>query len=98
MIKRKTSQLLLMGVLLTSSLSVNAHRLWIKPNTTTVSGQDEWVTFDAAIANGIFHPDHLKINGGNISITKEEAEKVLPRGANGKWDFNDTICEDFPDF
>lgn len=35
-----------------------AHRVWIKPNTTAVSGSDEWITFDAAIANGIFNPDH----------------------------------------
>ncbi len=31
-----------------------AHRVWIKPSTTVVSGDSEWITFDAAIANGIF--------------------------------------------
>lgn len=36
-----------------------AHRVWIKPNTTVVSGEQAWVTFDAAIANGIFNPDHF---------------------------------------
>ena len=36
-----------------------AHRVWVKPNTTVVSGDEAWVTFDAAIANGIFNPDHF---------------------------------------
>ncbi|KXS36261.1 MAG: putative metal-binding protein [Idiomarina sp. T82-3] len=76
MIKRKTSQLLLMGVLLTSSLSVNAHRLWIKPNTTTVSGQDEWVTFDAAIANGIFNPDHFAMPLDRLTAYNPDGQPI----------------------
>ncbi|MEM0516480.1 DUF4198 domain-containing protein [Pseudoalteromonas sp. YIC-827] len=36
----------------------HAHRAWLKPNTTVVSGDESWITFDAAIANGIFNPDH----------------------------------------
>tara|TARA_Y100000588_G_scaffold93067_1_gene100748 strand:- start:56172 stop:57011 length:840 start_codon:yes stop_codon:yes gene_type:complete len=40
------------------SQSAHAHRVWLKPSTTVVSGDDEWITFDAAIANGIFNPDH----------------------------------------
>lgn len=55
-----------------------AHRVWIKPSTTVVSGDSEWVTFDAAIANGIFNPDHyaypverltaLSPSGNNVAL------------------------------
>ncbi|QJR80694.1 DUF4198 domain-containing protein [Alteromonas pelagimontana] len=45
--------------LLLVSPFTSAHRVWIKPSTTVVSGENEWITFDAAIANGIFAPDHF---------------------------------------
>ncbi|WP_105254316.1 DUF4198 domain-containing protein [Pseudoalteromonas sp. T1lg75] len=38
--------------------NAHAHRVWLKPNTTVVSGDEAWITFDAAIANSIFNPDH----------------------------------------
>ncbi len=37
---------------------LGAHRLWMVPSTTIVSGQDSWVTFDAAASNDLFYPDH----------------------------------------
>lgn len=37
---------------------LSAHRLWIMPSTTVVSGEDSWVTFDAAASNDVFWPDH----------------------------------------
>lgn len=37
---------------------LSAHRLWMVPSTTIVSGQDSWVTFDAAASNDLFYPDH----------------------------------------
>lgn len=51
---------LITATALTISLisSAQAHRLWIKPSTTLSSGESEWVTFDAAVANTIFFPDH----------------------------------------
>lgn len=36
-----------------------AHRIWVKPSATSVSGDSEWISFDAAVANGIFQPDHF---------------------------------------
>lgn len=38
--------------------ALSAHRLWMVPSTTIVSGEDSWVTFDAAASNDLFYPDH----------------------------------------
>ncbi len=35
-----------------------AHNMWIKPSATTVSGDEGWVTFDAAASTDVFVPDH----------------------------------------
>lgn len=37
---------------------LSAHKLWLLPSTTTVSGDDGWVTFDAAASTDPFYPDH----------------------------------------
>jgi uncharacterized GH25 family protein len=38
-----------------------AHRQWIIASSTTVSGTDNWVTFDAAVSNDLFYFDHRPI-------------------------------------
>lgn len=35
-----------------------AHRMWMLPSSTTVSGTDNWVTVDAAVSNDLFYFDH----------------------------------------
>ena len=35
-----------------------AHRAWMLPSTTQVSGEDSWVTFDAAASTNVFGADH----------------------------------------
>ena len=62
--------------LLTMSPVSQAHRAWIKPTTTVVSGQDEWVSFDAAIANGIFTPDHVAMGLDSLEATSPSGKAV----------------------
>ncbi|MES2444019.1 MAG: DUF4198 domain-containing protein [Pseudomonadota bacterium] len=35
-----------------------AHRVWMLPSSTIVSGDDNWVTVDAAVSNDLFFFDH----------------------------------------
>jgi uncharacterized GH25 family protein len=35
-----------------------AHRMWMLPSSTIVSGTDNWVTVDAAVSNDLFFFDH----------------------------------------
>lgn len=46
------------AALLSLAAPALAHRPWLVPSTTIVSGSGDWVTFDAAISNDLFFADH----------------------------------------
>jgi uncharacterized GH25 family protein len=50
-------------------LSAQAHRGWLLPSSTVLSGDDAWVTVDAAVSNGIFHADHAPMRVDGLTIT-----------------------------
>jgi uncharacterized GH25 family protein len=69
-----------------ASTSSNAHRIWIKPSHTVVSGEAEWVTFDAAIANGLFYPDHFPLALDRVNAMGPDGNAVtLENGHKGKY-------------
>lgn len=43
---------------LAAPAALQAHRMWLLPSITVVSGNDDWVTFDAAASTDVFFPDH----------------------------------------
>lgn len=40
-------------------LSAHAHRAWMLPSATVLSGEDPWVTVDAAVSNDLFYFEHF---------------------------------------
>lgn len=63
------------ALILTSPVS-QAHRIWVKPSTTSVSGDSEWISFDAAVANGIFQPDHFAYPVERLTALSPTGEAV----------------------
>lgn len=63
-----------------------AHRQWLLPSQTTFSGQDNWVTVDAAVSNDLFYFEHQP---GNVSAVKATApdgtEVALENQAKGRY-------------
>lgn len=59
-------------------MSASAHRGWLMPSHTVLSGDSFWVSFDAGASNGVFIADHapLRLSPGSLSIT-------APDGATG---------------
>ena len=49
-----TKPLLALAALVTLSSPALAHRFWILPSSTVLSGEEPWVTFDAAVSNNLF--------------------------------------------
>lgn len=50
-------------------LSAQAHRAWMLPSATVLSGEDPWITVDAAVSNDLFYFEHvpLRLQGiGNL--------------------------------
>lgn len=47
------------------STPAHAHRQWMLPSSTTLSGDDVWVTVDAAVSNDVFYFQHqpLRLDG-----------------------------------
>lgn len=41
-----------------ASTPAYAHRMWLLPSSTSLSGEDVWVTVDAAVSNDVFYFEH----------------------------------------
>ena len=54
-----TKPLLALAALITLTSPALAHRFWILPSATVLSGDEPWVTFDAAVSNNLFFADHV---------------------------------------
>ncbi|MCP1470568.1 hypothetical protein J3E64_002256 [Sphingobium sp. OAS761] len=57
--------------------AAQAHRQWMLPSSTILSGDDAWVTVDAAVSNDLFYFEHVPMRTDGISVT-------LPDGSSGK--------------
>lgn len=67
-------------------MSAQAHRAWLAPTSTVLSGADAWVGFDAGMSNGVFIPDHAAMNLAGLVITAPDGSTAAPVNAmTGKY-------------
>lgn len=59
-------------------MSAQAHRAWLAPTATVLSGTDAWVGFDAGMSNGVFIPDHAAMNLAGLVITAPDGSAASP--------------------
>ena len=52
-------------------LSAQAHRAWMLPSATVLSGDEVWVTVDAAVSNDLFYFEHQPMRIANIGARPE---------------------------
>lgn len=71
-----------LAVILCLPLSVEAHRAWMLPSSTVLSGSDVWVTVDAAISNDLFYFDHNPMRLENLAITGPDGLPVKAENAS----------------
>ncbi|WP_299593558.1 DUF4198 domain-containing protein [uncultured Microbulbifer sp.] len=68
------------------AMQAEAHRAWILPSSTVLSGDDPYVTFDAAVSNTIFFPDHVALGADRVSAFAPSGKKIeLENSAKGKY-------------
>lgn len=68
------------------STSVSAHRAWLQPSATVLSGDDAVVTVDAAISNTLFHPDHFAMPVDDIVVTAPNGDSIdIMNAAKGRY-------------
>jgi len=77
---------LLLAVALAAPLAAQAHKMWMVPSATNVSGADPWVTVDAAISNDLYFPDHHPASLDQLVITTPDGQTAKPQNAStGKY-------------
>ena len=54
-----------------------AHRQWMMPSSTVLSGNDQWVTVDAAVSNDLFYFEHVPMRLDGMTV-------IAPDGTQGK--------------
>ncbi len=65
--------------------NAHAHRAWLLPSSTVLSGDAAWVTVDAAISNDLFFLGHRPQRVEDIAVTKPDGTKgELKNAATGE--------------
>lgn len=72
---------ILLALSLAAALPSHAHRAWILPNATVLSGDDPWVTFDAAISNDVFYTDYYPMDLEDIRAVGPDGKNVALQNA-----------------
>ena len=81
-------KLMIAGALaaLIMSAGAQAHRAWMLPSATTLSGKDSWVTVDAAISNDLFYFEHFPMRTDGITVTQPDGTTgKIENAATGKY-------------
>lgn len=66
--------------------SAQAHRQWMLPSSTVLSGSDSWVTVDAAVSNDLFYFEHNPMRTDNVKATAPDGSDVaIENAATGKY-------------
>lgn len=62
-------------------LTLHAHRQWLFPSATVLSGNDPWVTIDAAISNDLFYFEHFPLRLDNLVVLAPDGAAVQAENA-----------------
>lgn len=82
------TKLMIAAALTALSLSgaAQAHRQWMLPSATTLSGKDSWVTVDAAVSNDLFYFEHFPMRIEGIAVTQPDGSTgAIENAATGKY-------------
>ena len=84
--RRFTKLVLTVSAVSMLSASAYAHRTWLLPSATVLSGKEQWVTVDAAVSNDLFYFEHNPLQLDNLSVVAPDGSSVTPENmAKGKY-------------
>lgn len=63
-------------------LAAHAHRAWMLPSATVVSGNKAWVTVDGAISNDLFYFEHNALRLDNLTVTAPDGTPAKAENTN----------------
>lgn len=56
--------------------AAQAHRQWMLPSATTLSGDEAWVTVDAAVSNDLFYFEHMPMRLDGVKVYAPDGREV----------------------
>ncbi len=63
-----------------------AHRQWLKPSATVLSGDNVWVTVDAAVSNDLFYFEHVPMRLDNVKVWQPDgSEGQMQNASTGRY-------------
>lgn len=63
-----------------------AHKAWLLPSQTVLSGNEPWITVDGAVSNDLFYFNHVPLRLQGLSITAPDGNAVEAQNpATGKY-------------
>ncbi|MDP3852849.1 DUF4198 domain-containing protein [Phenylobacterium sp.] len=85
-VRRGALAVLTAAALLAVPAAASAHRQWLLPSSTVLSGNDPWITVDAAVSNEIFYFDHNPMRLDAITVTAPDGAKgEIKNATTGKF-------------
>lgn len=85
-VRRGALAALSLAALVAIPATADAHRQWLLPSATVLSGADPWITVDAAISNELFYFDHNPMRLDAITVTNPDGSKgELKNASTGKY-------------
>lgn len=71
---------------LMATSAAQAHRQWMLPSSTTLSGTESWVTVDAAVSNDLFYFEHMPMRIDAVAVTQPDGSVgKIENAATGKY-------------
>ncbi len=67
--------------LLAALPAAHAHRTWLLPSSTVLSGEQPWVTVDAAVSNDLFYFEHNALRLDDLMIQSPDGKTIKPDNA-----------------
>jgi len=83
---RISTRVAILALAALAPLAAHAHRQWLLPSATVLSGNNQWVTVDAAVSNDLFYFEHVPLRLDNLVVTAPDGAAVKPENAStGKY-------------
>lgn len=71
------------GLALTAAMpNAHAHRSWLLPSATVLSGEQPWVTVDAAVSNDLFYFEHQPLRLDGLQVIAPDGKKIAAQNAS----------------
>lgn len=82
----KRSLLIAAAIAAILPFTASAHKAWLQPSQTVISGANPWITVDAAVSNDLFYFNHVPLRLEGLVITAPDGSTVQPQNvATGKY-------------